>query len=67
VEPRTWNIWELERLAQARSGDDPLRDEEWGYLLMYLREFASPEGLLPVDFDSLVRESFGELIVERAR
>ncbi len=67
LEPQTWNLWELERLARARSGDDPMRDEEWGYLLIYLREFASPEGVLPLDFDSLVRESFGELVADRAR
>ena len=41
---------------------DPAREEERNYLLMYLRDFASPDGILPVDFDSLVRESFGELV-----
>jgi hypothetical protein len=65
VQPQEWNVWELERLARARSGDDPLRDEEWSYLLVYLRDFASPDGLLPVDFDPLVRESFGELVAAR--
>ena len=29
---------------------------------MYLREFAGPDGLLPVDFDGLVRDSFGDLV-----
>ena len=43
-------------------GEDPLRDEERAYLLVYLREFAAADGALPVDFDSLVRESFGELV-----
>ena len=38
------------------------RDEEWAYLLVYLREFATPDGFLPTDFDALVRESFPELI-----
>jgi hypothetical protein len=65
--PQEWNVWELERLARERSGNDVIRDEEWGYLLVYLREFASPSGLLPTDFDSLVRESFGELIAEHVR
>ena len=57
-----WNLWELERLARDRAGDDPARDEEWGYLLVYLREFANPDGLLAPDFDGLVRESFADLI-----
>jgi hypothetical protein len=63
--PRAWNLWELERLARERAGADVERDEERSFLLMYLREFASPEGTLPVDFDLLVRESFGELIATR--
>jgi hypothetical protein len=63
--PREWNLWELERLARERAGADVERDEERSYLLMYLRDFASPEGTLPVDFDLLVRESFGDLIETR--
>jgi hypothetical protein len=62
AEPREWNVWDLERRARDRAGLDAARDEEWAYLLLYLREFASPEGTLPRDFDPLVRESFGELI-----
>jgi hypothetical protein len=30
--------------------------------LHYLREYAGPDGMLPLDFDGLVRESFGELL-----
>lgn len=60
--PREWNVWELERLVRAHSGRDALQDEERGYLLVYLREFATPEGTLPIDFDALVRESFGDLL-----
>src|SRR5207247_198706 len=58
----SWNVWELERLARARAGGDVARDEEWGFLLVYLREFADPDGNLPSDFDGLVRESFAELL-----
>jgi hypothetical protein len=57
-----WNLWELEGRAREWAGLDPLRDEEWSFLLMYLREFADSDGMLPTDFDPLVRESFGELI-----
>jgi hypothetical protein len=60
--PREWNLWELERLARAGGGDDVERDEERNYLLMYLREFANADGDLPIEFDGLVRESFGPLL-----
>ncbi len=65
VRPQTWNVWELERLTRERAGADPARDEEWSFLLVYLRDFASPDGLLPLDFDDLVRESFAELVAGR--
>jgi hypothetical protein len=67
AQPQEWNVWEIERLARERSGADPVRDEEWGYLLVYLREFASPDGVLPTEFDGLVRDSFGELVAGRSR
>jgi hypothetical protein len=60
AEPREWNIWELERLLRAHSGADLARDEERSYLLIYLREFANPDGHLPADFDGVVRETFGD-------
>ncbi len=60
--PREWNIWYLERILHERAGDDVLRNEERVALLRYLREFASADGLLPVAFDDLVRESFDELL-----
>ena len=62
AEPREWNLWELERRVRDTAGADPERDEERAYLLMYLREFANPEGTLPRDFDALVRESFSDLL-----
>jgi hypothetical protein len=61
-EPREWNIWELERLAQGGEGKDAMRDEELGFLLLELRQFANADGRLPVSFDPVVRESFGELL-----
>ena len=60
--PREWNLWDLERLARRHSGTDVFRDEERSYLLMYLREFANADGVLPIDFDTLVRDSFGDLV-----
>ena len=52
-----WNIWSLERLAR----DHP-NAEELGFLVLSLREFADSSGTLPVGFDPLVRESFGDLL-----
>jgi hypothetical protein len=61
--PHRWNLWNLERVAREHAGDN----EELSYLLMYLREFASADGLLPADFDVLVRESFGDLLAAGVR
>jgi hypothetical protein len=61
-EPREWNVWELEQLAQDAEGQDSARDEELGFLLLELRHFANAHGQLPVSFDPIVRESFGELL-----
>lgn len=63
--PRQWNIWDLERLTREASGGDAILDEERSFLLMYLREFAGPDGELPIDFDGLVRDSFGQLVGAR--
>jgi hypothetical protein len=60
--PREWNLWELERLAREHATDDVARNEERSYLLIYLREFAGPDGNLPADFDGLVRDAFGDLV-----
>ena len=47
----------LERMARAQAGDHA-RDQEWAALFMHLREFANADGVLPAQFDDLVRESF---------
>ena len=60
--PREWNLWELERAARDHATDDVVRNEERSYLLMYLREFAGPDGVLPADFDGLVRDAFGDVL-----
>jgi outer membrane biosynthesis protein TonB len=60
--PQQWNLWELERIARERGGADVLRDEERAFLLMYLREFAGADGVLPTSFDGIVREAFGDVL-----
>jgi hypothetical protein len=61
-EPREWNVWELERLAHEADGNDLARDEELAFLLLELRQFANADGQLPVSFDAVIRESFGDLL-----
>jgi hypothetical protein len=53
-----WNVWSLERLAR----DHP-NAEELEYLVVSLREFADSHGQLPPDFDPLVRDSFGDVLL----
>jgi hypothetical protein len=62
--PRTWNVWQLERIATERYGRDPGRDEERTLLVLHLREFADASGNLPLEFDPLVREAFGSDLAE---
>jgi outer membrane biosynthesis protein TonB len=62
AQPRRWNLWDLERRARDEAQRDPLRYEEWSYLFVHLRQFATPDGSLPTEFDGLVRESFGDLL-----
>jgi hypothetical protein len=59
---RRWNVWELERRAREHASKNVVLDEERAFLLQYLRDYADAEGLLPSDFDSLVRQSFGDLV-----
>jgi hypothetical protein len=65
--PREWNLWELEQLARAGAKRNPERSQEWSYLFVHLRRFANPDGVLPREFDGLVRESFGELLEASGR
>jgi len=62
AEPREWNIWELQRLARE-SDSHRGAYEELTFLLLELRQFANAEGRLPVGFDPIVRESFGDVLL----
>lgn len=62
--PKAWNLWELQRAVRDSADDD--RHQEWSALLIHLREFANADGDLPLEFDGLVRESFGPLLVRSA-
>lgn len=58
--PRMWNLWELERLAREEFKGEAL--EESQFLFIHLRQFARADGQLPLEFDELVRDSFGGLL-----
>lgn len=58
--PREWSIWKLQRLIRDRPDD--ARHEEWAALVHSLRDFARADGTLPVEFDELVRDSFGPIL-----
>jgi hypothetical protein len=60
--PRTWNLWELESLAEGMNGD--ARAEERTLLLLHMREFSDAAGNLPLEFDPLVRDVFGAELAE---
>jgi len=56
AEAREWNRRDLDPVMREHAA----HNEELAYLLVYLREFANADGLLPLEFDPLVRESFGD-------
>ncbi len=43
------------------------RSQEELNFLLYLRDYANPDGVLPVEFDGLVRESLGEPLLTETR
>ena len=55
-----WNLWELERLAREEFKGEALEQSQ--YLFIHLRQFARADGQLPLEFDELVRDSFGGLL-----
>jgi hypothetical protein len=58
VGAQAWNLWQIDRALR----DSGAVTEEQEFLLMYLRDYAGPDGSLSVDFDALVRESFGDVL-----
>jgi hypothetical protein len=63
VEAQAWNVWEIDRALRETGAVT----EEQEFLLLYLRDYAGPDGSLPVHFDELVRESFGDVLGTPAR
>jgi hypothetical protein len=57
-----WSLDTLDELVQAHGAAFPERLEEWRYYLVYLRDFAGIDRVLPPEFTGLVLEVFGDLI-----
>jgi hypothetical protein len=57
-----WNVLALDRLVEQRGSAFPNRVEEWRSYLYSLRAYAGADGSLPASFDSLVEETFSELV-----
>jgi hypothetical protein len=57
-----WSLASLGRLVARHGEEFPARLEEWRYYLVYLRDVTGPDGLLPAEFDGLVRDVFGDLV-----
>jgi hypothetical protein len=57
-----WKIETLEHLTTANADAFPERADEWRYTLQYLRLEARGDGVLPRRFNSVVEETFGELL-----
>jgi hypothetical protein len=60
--PGRWNLLVLERLINDNGERFPDRLEEWASYLYFLRDYAEPDGSIPVSFDWLVQETFAELL-----
>lgn len=60
--PGRWNVLALDRLVEQRGREFPERVEEWTSYLYSLRAYAAPDGSLPSSFDSLIEETFRDLI-----
>jgi hypothetical protein len=60
--PGRWNVLALDRLVEQRGREFPDRVEEWTSYLYSLRAYAAPDGSLPASFDSLIEETFGDLV-----
>ena len=63
--PRQWNLWDLERLTRERSGGDAAQTRSARSCSCTCASSRDPTASLPVDFDGLVRDSFGELVGAR--
>ena len=62
-----WNFEDLQRTVDAQTDVSPDQAEEWRTYLFFLREHAAADGSLPSQFDGLVEDVFGALVVRTPR
>jgi len=60
-----WNLLKLEKLEQEAGARFADRREEREFTLLYLREYADFDGVLPDTFDGMLWELYGELLEAR--
>jgi capsular polysaccharide biosynthesis protein len=56
------NVRVLEQLVENRGPEFPDRVDEWRYYVVYLHDFAAPDGTLPESLAGLVDDVFADLL-----
>ena len=59
----SWNVNDLQRTVDAQTGAPPEQVEEWRSYLFFLREHTASDGSLPAQFDGLVEDVFGAIVL----
>ena len=59
----SWNVNDLQRTVDAQTGAPPEQVEEWRSYLFFLREHTASDGSLPPQFDGLVEDVFGAIVL----
>jgi capsular polysaccharide biosynthesis protein len=60
------NVRVLEQLVESRGPEFADRVDEWRYYVVYLRDFAAPDGTLPESLAGLVDDVFADLLARAA-
>jgi capsular polysaccharide biosynthesis protein len=60
------NVRVLEQLVETRGPEFPDRVDEWRYYVVYLGDFAAPDGALPESLAGLVDDVFADLLARAA-
>ncbi|MDX6414053.1 MAG: hypothetical protein QOH23_1463 [Gaiellaceae bacterium] len=59
----SWNVNDLQRMVDAQTEAPPEQAEEWRSYLFFLREHSASDGSLPPQFDGLVEDIFGAIVL----
>lgn len=58
--PAKWRLWQLEKILTEQPHEDPYVQADRAALVFELRTWSEPDGTLPVGFDQLLWETFGD-------